>query len=239
MGAIALVGMGILSTSVFADNGYTSGYQMHPGARGTMMRQSGEQRSLSGYLRTDLTDAEKTALATLIQNHMDAIKALLQSASGSTNPADLQTQMKALQDQYITSLLPYIATDKQAAFQQAFAAMPMGPRGGADKGPEMNSGSMANFEANITRTVINVANGAQITETTTDSGTLARLQAIYNQGQNQAMPPNSTITVVRTMLSNGLQTLITSTDAAIVTKIQTQAADSKSGFGVGLGYFNK
>lgn len=50
-----------------------------------------------------------------------------------------------------------------------------------DNGPRMNSGSMANFEANITRTVTNLTNGVQITETTTDSGTLARLQEIYNQ----------------------------------------------------------
>lgn len=41
------------------------------------------------------------------------------------------------------------------------------------------------------------------------------------------------------MLTNGLQTVITSTDAATVTDIQTKAANSPSGYGVGLGYFKK
>lgn len=97
----------------------------------------------------------------------------------------------------------------------------------------MNSGALAN----ITRTVTNLTNGVQITETTSDSGTLARLQEIYTKGQNQKDLPNSNTSVVRTMLSNGLQTVITSTDAATVTDIQAKAAKSPAGFGVGLGYF--
>ena len=138
------------------------------------------------YLRTDLSDTEKTSLATLEQSHMDAIKALFQNTQSGgtvTTTTDFQAQMKTLQDQFVTSLLPYIATDKQDAFQQAMAAMPqmrpgmMMPRRGYDD----HSDSRANFEANITRTVTNITNGVQITETTTDSGTLARLQEIYNQ----------------------------------------------------------
>ncbi len=48
---------------------------------------------------------------------------------------------------------------------------------------------------------------------------------------------NSTISITRTLLSNGLQSVITSTDTATVTQIQTQATNSKMGFGIGLGYF--
>lgn len=96
-----------------------------------------------------------------------------------------------------------------------------------DKEEHMSSGTKANFEANVTRTITNIANGVQINETTTDSGTLARLQDMYNKGQNEKTFDHSTITVTRKMLSNGLQTIITSTDAVTVLKIQTQVKNSK------------
>lgn len=242
---LTLVGLSTVATTafVFADDSKAPSMESSS-VRHPMMQEQERGLFFTQYLRADLTDAEKTTIKTLVQTHQDAIKALFQNTQTGTTMTERQTQMKALQDQFVTNLLPYIATDKQNTFQQAMTtSMPPMHREGndnnkdKDKGMHVNSGAMANFEANITRTVTNISNGVQITETTTDSGTLARLQEIYTKGQNQKELPKSGTSVVRTMLSNGLQTVITSTDAATVTDIQTKAANSPSGYGIGLGYF--
>lgn len=80
----------------------------------------------------------------------------------------------------------------------------------------------ATWKTNITRTVINIANGVQITETTADAVTLAKLNARFTKVQaNVGTNPKPLVSVTRTQLADGIQTTITSTDAATVTKIQS------------------
>ena len=122
----------------------------------------------------------------------------------------------------------------------AFAAVPAhaGSRVGqhkvwSDSGTLAHSGSfaqraggMASLKANVTKTVTNLPNGVQITETTTDAATLAKLNAMFAKEQGKAPEKaNPLVTVTKTQLSNGIQTTITSTDAATVTKIQASGGN--------------
>lgn len=119
-----------------------SGSGMHQRFDGDHGQRMGN-RMLEQYLRTDLSDTEKSALQTLEQSHRDAMKALFQNAGSGTVD---QTSVKALQDQYITSVLPYIATDKQDAFKQSFANMPKMETNRSDRN-EWNKGSDDNKKA--------------------------------------------------------------------------------------------
>ncbi len=92
---------------------------------GNMHERAERGQFFKQYLRTDLSDTEKASLATLEKAHMEAVKALMDSTqSGSVTETDSKAQMKVLQDQFVTALLPYIATDKQDAFKQAMTTMP-------------------------------------------------------------------------------------------------------------------
>ena len=71
--------------------------------------------------------------------------------------------------------------------------------------------------ANITRTVTNITNGVQISQTTSDAATLTKLNAMLAYTPKFTNPK---FTIVKTALSNGIQTTITSTDPATVTKLQ-------------------
>lgn len=87
------------------------------------------------YLRTDLTDADKAAIATIKTNHEAAMKALMESmkleksnisqADMQVKMTEMQTKMKALHDQFVADLIPYIAIDKTEEFKAAMAKMPV------------------------------------------------------------------------------------------------------------------
>lgn len=115
------------TAATFADDSASVSMQSslnHPMMMQGYGRIQGPGQFFNQYLRTDLSDTEKASLATLEQTHMDAVKALFQSTQSGGTTADLQAQMKTLQDQFVTALLPYIATDKQDAFKQAMTTMP-------------------------------------------------------------------------------------------------------------------
>ncbi len=76
----------------------------------------------------------------------------------------------------------------------------------------------------ITRTVVNISSGVQITETTSDTGALAKLNKKFTKEQADTNT-NPLVIITRVQLSNGIQTTITSTDAATVTKIQTNGGN--------------
>lgn len=101
-----------------------------------------------------------------------------------------------------------------------------------------HSGALAQrgiFMANITRTVANIPSGIQITETTSDAATLAKLNATFAQQQSTAPKhANPLITVTRAQISDGIQTTMTSTDAATVTKLQANGGKIE-----GNGYFGQ
>lgn len=105
----------------------------------------------------------------------------------------------------------------------------MGMRGGSGT---FHSGTMnpnyATYKANIVRTVTNIANGVEVTMTTTDSATLEHMKSMFAQKQTKASP-NSLIKTERVLLSNGIKLTITSTDAATIKLIQDKAAVAKSG----------
>ena len=78
------------------------------------------------------------------------------------------------------------------------------------------------FKKNITRTVANISNGIQVTETTADSATLAKLNTMFTKEQwKTPKKTNPLITITKTQISNWIQTIITSTDPATITKIQS------------------
>jgi hypothetical protein len=91
---------------------------------------------------------------------------------------------------------------------------------------ESNRSDKATWKVNVTRTVTNIANGVQISETTSDPTALAKLNERFTKAQAKTPTnPNPLVTVTRTQLSNGIQTTITSTDAATVTKIQSNGGN--------------
>ena len=77
---------------------------------------------------------------------------------------------------------------------------------------------------NVVRTVTNLSNGVQITCTSTDAATVAKLQS----KKHPDAPKDGKVTVVHTNIANGIQVTITSSDADLVTKIQ---AHEKNGGG--------
>ncbi|MDP2104284.1 MAG: hypothetical protein Q8K26_05170 [Candidatus Gracilibacteria bacterium] len=89
------------------------------------------------------------------------------------------------------------------------------------------------YASKITRAVNNIANGVEITMTTTDAATLTHMQSMFDNNQAKT-PANSLITVKREKLANGTKITMTSTDAATVKSIQERAAAGKMGaFGQG------
>ena len=70
--------------------------------------------------------------------------------------------------------------------------------------------------SNVVRTVTNLANGVQVTCTSTDAATVAKLQSM----QHPDAPKDGKVTVVHTNIANGIQVTITSDDADTVAKIQ-------------------
>gem|GEM_PF-2486824 len=87
------------------------------------------------FLRTDLTDADKAAIATIKTNHETTIKALMESMKPEvssisqddmqTKMTELKTKIQALHDQFVADLIPYIATDKAEEFKAVMAKMPV------------------------------------------------------------------------------------------------------------------
>lgn len=86
------------------------------------------------------------------------------------------------------------------------------------------------FGMNVQRSVTNIADGIQITMTSTDAATVTKLQS----RTAPPAPANSNVTVTQTNITNGVQIAVTSTDAATVSKLQSDAA-SGHGFGFGFG----
>lgn len=91
-----------------------------------------------------------------------------------------------------------------------------------------NSGAVNQslYASKITRTVNNIANGAEITMTTTDAATLTHMQTMFDNNQAK-VPANSLITVKREKLANWTKVTMTSTDAATVKSIQDRATKAK------------
>jgi hypothetical protein len=79
--------------------------------------------------------------------------------------------------------------------------------------------------ANVTRTVTNIANWVQIVQTTTDSATLAKLNAMLNYTPKFTNPK---FTTTKVAVTNGIQTTITSTDPTIVAQLQANGGKLSS-----------
>ncbi len=110
------------------------------------------------YLKTDLTDTEKTALKDIIKAHDDAVKSILESnksSSWSLSGTWVQNQIKTLRDEFITKLLPYIATDKQESFKTEMAEFPQNPwKWDKNFWKNMNGRESDNFKPNISQSML-------------------------------------------------------------------------------------
>ena len=91
------------------------------------------QGFLYRYARTDLQESDKKAIAQILKQHGEAMMAILQK---KIEAADRIIQLNAEQESFITSLLPYIATDKVGLFKAEMA-----PRGGLKHPAEQRSPS--------------------------------------------------------------------------------------------------
>jgi hypothetical protein len=78
------------------------------------------------FFRTDLTDAEKTALKDLQTAQKEEIKTFMDANKDKMDTTETQTALKAIQQKHMTALLPYVATDKQAEFKTAQENMQVG-----------------------------------------------------------------------------------------------------------------
>jgi hypothetical protein len=83
----------------------------------------------SNFFRTDLTDAEKTALKTLMDAQRAEIKKFFDDNKATLSDANTIAALKALQDAHTTALLPYVAADKIDAFKAASANVKPGMMG--------------------------------------------------------------------------------------------------------------
>ncbi|MBP8016803.1 hypothetical protein KAZ01_02235, partial [Candidatus Gracilibacteria bacterium] len=90
--------------------------------------------------------------------HDDAVKSILESnksSSGSLSGTGVQNQIKTLRDEFITKLLPYIATDKQESFKTEMAEFPQNPgKGDKNFGKNMNGRESDNFKPNISQSML-------------------------------------------------------------------------------------
>lgn len=87
------------------------------------------------FLKTDLTDVDKVAIAAIKTNLETAMRILMESmkpevssisqADMQTKMAELKTKIQVLHDQLIADLIPYIATDKAEEFKVAMSKMPV------------------------------------------------------------------------------------------------------------------
>ncbi len=102
-----------VSDTVKADFQSGSGHFQWTGAR--------ELWVLSQYIDyTNLTDDQKTAIKTLMEDHQTKVKALMDSAKDTTwddAKTALKTQMETLRKELLESLKTYVSSDKQDAFQ--------------------------------------------------------------------------------------------------------------------------
>ena len=125
LGAIAVAGLSLLSVQTFADSESSSMQDRPPmHGSGAFDHGSGAMRGegmYSSYLRTDLTDTEKTAISTLMESNRTSVKTILE-ANGSGSLSDTsKTELQTLQTAFVANMLQYIQTDKQTDFQTKFA----------------------------------------------------------------------------------------------------------------------
>lgn len=139
----ALVGLLALTASTFASDDMQNSmwdhknHQMMWNKFGSWMSMEHGSWAMHGfiskYLRTDLTDTEKTTLDSLMKAHKEAMMTLMKNNTDNSWSTDMQTQMKTLCEKHVNEMLPYIATDKIEAFKTDIAnksMMPGGMKGG-------------------------------------------------------------------------------------------------------------
>lgn len=70
------------------------------------------------FIKKDLTDTEKTSLEALKKAHMDEMKTFLDANKWKMSDTAVMEQYLALQKKFLTSLLPYVASDKLDAYNK-------------------------------------------------------------------------------------------------------------------------
>ena len=92
--------------------------------------------------------------------------------------------------------------------------------------------SHTSFQESITKTVLNLSNGVEVTMTSDDSETVTRLQNRSTREPREG----SEITTVKTNLSNGVKITTTTDNSELVEKIQSRAERKGQGRGFGRGH---
>jgi TusA-related sulfurtransferase len=117
------------------------------------------------------------------------------------------------------------------AFNQVFAQSSINPASTADKADKAvtQMGKRALLK-NVQHSVKNIANGIEITVTSTDAAMVAKIQSM----KHPAMPGDARVTVTQDNITNGVKITVTSTDAEKVKKIQEKGKNGHE-FAFGLG----
>ncbi len=92
---------------------------------------------------------------------------------------------------------------------------------------------------NLDRSVTNVANGVEITMTSTDADTVTKLQAMERPKFPEKVLADKNITVTQTNITNGVRVTITSTDADTVKTIQEREQQHSFQEAKGLGMMGR
>ncbi|MDD2487669.1 MAG: hypothetical protein PHS92_04860 [Candidatus Gracilibacteria bacterium] len=82
---------------------------------------------------------------------------------------------------------------------------------------------METFKSKVTTTVTDIIDGIQITQTTSDSGALAKLNDMFVKSQKfKSKDAKAPIKMFTSQISNGIITTITSDNASMIKQIQSQ-----------------
>lgn len=157
LSALVLVGLGMVSSQAFADNGTAASVIERPTHRmGTgnsnenPNRKEGRGIEYKEFLRTDLTASETATLTGAIESNRNSMKTLMDSLkAGTITQSDFETQAKALRETLKNVVVSYVLSDKVDEFYAEFAKVPTAAGNPVAKNPKKTSYLPANIGTSL------------------------------------------------------------------------------------------
>lgn len=203
-----------------------SGAELPPNGTGA---ERSENRGIpKDYLRTDLTDAEQTALSGSIVSHHEATKTLQDSLkAGTITQTEFDTQAKALRTAHVEAMLPYVIETKRAEFKTKMESMPAGNAKSAGSKKDKTAASSESKTAAATKKTAAKATLPASVGTAIDN----RLSA-YSSDDEKVEWLNAVLTKVETLESKTkkakTKALLTELKELLNTKIESLADEVES-----------
>ena len=157
LSALVLVGLGMVSSQAFADNGTAASVTERPTHRmGTgnsnenPNRKEGRGIEYKEFLRTDLTASETATLTGAIESNRNSMKTLMDSLkAGTITQSDFETQAKALRETLKNVVVSYVRSDKVDEFSAEFSKVPTAPGNQVAKNVKKTSYLPANIGTSL------------------------------------------------------------------------------------------